>query len=35
MKNLESKTMLVDLKHLFDYDRDYDLREPILTEYYR
>jgi DNA replication licensing factor MCM6 len=35
MKNMEFKTMVVDLKHLFNYDTNYELREPILNENHR
>jgi DNA replication licensing factor MCM6 len=35
IKNRELTTMYVDLKHLFQYDTNYELREPILNEYNR
>ena len=35
MKNNEHRTMYVDMKHLFEYDTSYELREPILNEFYR
>jgi DNA replication licensing factor MCM6 len=35
IKNKELTTMYVDLKHLFQYDTNYELSDPILNEYNR
>ena len=35
MKRHDKTTILVNIKHLFDYDVSYDLREAIISEYHR
>jgi hypothetical protein len=35
LKNTNKDTMYVNIKHLFDYDITYEMRELILNEYYR
>jgi DNA replicative helicase MCM subunit Mcm2 (Cdc46/Mcm family) len=34
-RNINRRTLYVDLSHLFEFDTNYELRELILNEYYR
>lgn len=35
MKNTDKRTMTVDMRHVMEYDVNYEIREPIMTEFYR
>jgi len=35
MRKNEKTTMLVDIRHVFDYDTQYDLREAIISDFLR
>ena len=35
MRKNEKTTMIIDIKHLFDYDTQYDLREAVISDYNR
>ena len=35
MKNTERRTMEINLRHLFEYDTSYELRDLVINEYVR